>query len=77
MVNIIGLEAIGWIASAVFGASYFCKQPQKLRRVQAFAAVLWICYGIVLKAMPIIVSNTIVCGLAIFSSFKKQEINEQ
>ncbi len=64
------LEAIGWIATAVFAASYFCKEPVVLRRVQAGAALLWIAYGVLLKAPPVIVANAIVAGLAAWSSWR-------
>ena len=62
------LEAIGWIATAVFASSYFSKEPATLRRLQAAAALLWIAYGVVLKAPPVIVANVIVASLALWSS---------
>jgi hypothetical protein len=63
-------EWIGWIATAVFAVSYFCRQPAALRRVQAMAAVLWIGYGIIIKAPPVIVANLVVAadGAALFVS---------
>lgn len=64
------LEAIGWIATAVFASSYFSKDPATLRRLQAAAAVLWIAYGVVLKAPPVIVANVIVASLALWSSLQ-------
>jgi len=62
------LEWIGWIATAIFAGSYFCKQPKTLRRLQALAAILWITYGIVIKAAPVIVANVVVAVLALYSS---------
>ena len=53
-------EWIGWIATAAFGASYLCRKPMTLRRVQAVAAMLWILYGVIIKAPPVIVANVIV-----------------
>jgi hypothetical protein len=61
-------EWIGWAATAIFGASYFCRQPVNLRRVQALAALLWIGYGLVIGAAPVVTSNVVVAALAIFSS---------
>ena len=61
---------IGWLASATFASSYLCKQPSTLRRVQAVAAVLWMSYGLLIHAVPIIVANLIVAALAAFSSFR-------
>jgi hypothetical protein len=62
------LEAIGWTATAVFASSYFAKDPATLRRLQAGAAVLWIAYGVLLEAPPVIVANVIVASLALWSS---------
>lgn len=59
---------IGWLATAIFLASYFCKDQHKLRRVQALAAVLWVAYGAILHAVPIVVANLLVAGVALYSS---------
>jgi hypothetical protein len=59
---------IGWIATAAFGVSYFAKTPKALRLVQACAALLWIAYGFIIHAMPVVVANAIVAGAAVYSS---------
>lgn len=64
-------DSIGWLATAVFAASYFTKNPVTLRRVQGCAACLWAAYGVLLHATPVIVANVIVAGLAIASSFRR------
>lgn len=46
------LEVLGWAATGVFAGSYHCREPQTLRKVQAFAAVLWIGYGVVIQSFP-------------------------
>lgn len=61
---------IGWIATAVFAISYFFRRPATLRKIQAFAACLWIMYGIAIGALPVIVANVIVAGAALYSSFR-------
>jgi hypothetical protein len=61
---------IGWVASAIFASSYFCKQPGTLRRVQALAALMWMAYGLLIHALPIIVANMVVAGVAFYSSFQ-------
>ena len=66
-------EWIGWVATAIFAISYFCRQPALLRRTQALAAVLWIGYGIVIKAPPVIVANLVVAVMAVLSSFQRRE----
>ena len=63
-------DTIGWVATALFAASYFFKQPATLRRMQAAAAGLWIIYGAVLHAMPVVAANAIVAGLALWSSLR-------
>jgi len=67
------IEWIGWIATTVFAVSYFCRQPAALRRVQALAALLWIVYGITIKAPPVIVANLVVAAMAIISSFQHRD----
>ena len=63
-------DYIGWLATATFASSYFSKHPARLRRIQALAALLWMSYGVLIHAVPIIVANLIVAALAIFSSFR-------
>jgi hypothetical protein len=63
---------IGWIATAIFAGSYFCTRPDRLRHLQALAATLWIGYGLLIKAPPVIVANVIVAFLAIMSSLRKR-----
>jgi hypothetical protein len=59
---------IGWVATAVFAASYACRNPSTLRRVQAAAAMLWLAYGWAIGAAPVVVANLIVAGAALVSS---------
>ena len=64
-------DYIGWLATATFASSYFSKHPARLRRIQALAALLWMSYGVLIHAVPIIVANLIVAVLAVFSSFRR------
>jgi len=64
------LDWIGWIATAIFASSYFFKRPETLRRIQALAALLWICYGVLIHALPVIVANLVVAAVAVYSSFR-------
>jgi hypothetical protein len=68
MVNSM-LAGIGWLATAVFASSYLFKRPATLRRVQALAAVLWVVYGVLIDAAPVVVANLVVAGAAVISSF--------
>jgi hypothetical protein len=62
---------IGWAATAVFAGSYLCKDQTTLRRVQAAAAVLWTIYGALIGAMPVVVANVIVAGMALWSTLAR------
>jgi hypothetical protein len=66
------MEYIGWIATALFAASYFFKQPARLRQVQAGAALLWVTYGWTIGAMPVVVANVVVAAMALASAFTPQ-----
>ena len=60
---------IGWVATACFGLSYFFKKPATLRLIQAGAALLWIVYGLLIHAIPVVVANLIVSLAALYSVF--------
>jgi len=62
------LDAIGWIATALFTASYFLRQAAALRRLQAAAACLWIVYGLTIGAWPVVVANLMVAAAALYSA---------
>jgi hypothetical protein len=65
----VKLEWIGWVATAFFASSYFFKQPNALRKVQAGAALLWVIYGLIIHAFPVVVANLVVASVALYSSF--------
>jgi hypothetical protein len=54
------IDLVGWAATVVFCASYFLKRPGALRGMQTFGAGLWLLYGILLGAPPVIVANILV-----------------
>lgn len=62
-------DAIGWLATVIFGLSYFCRGA-RLRLVQGIGSVLWMCYGIAIHAVPVIVANMIVSSIALFSAWR-------
>jgi uncharacterized protein with PQ loop repeat len=62
------LDWIGWVATAIFLSSHLSKDPMTLRRIQALAACLWVAYGAIIHATPIIVANLLVAAIAIYSS---------
>ena len=57
-------EILGWIATAVFVASYFFSRPGLLRAVQMGGAALWVLYGFLIGALPVIAANVLVLTAA-------------
>jgi hypothetical protein len=70
------VDLLGWVATIIFVASYFTKNSVRLRMIQAFAALLWISYGVVIGSLPVIISNLLVASLAVYSSFTRNKINQ-
>jgi len=71
------LSWIGWVATACFGFSYFCKKPATLRLIQAGASLMWISYGLLIHAMPVVVANVIVALAALYSTFLRKSPPEE
>jgi hypothetical protein len=65
-------EWIGWTATALFTLSYFFEQPRVLRRVQMAAAALWVGYGVMMQAVPVVVANVLVMGAAAARSWHER-----
>lgn len=60
-------EWIGWGATAVFVGSYGFRRPSATRAAQMIGACLWISYGVLLNARPVILANALVVGAATLS----------
>jgi hypothetical protein len=58
------IDYLGWAATAVFVASYFCSRAQAIKRVQMAGALLWTAYGVLIGASPVVVANLLVFGAA-------------
>jgi len=71
------LDATGWLATAVFSASYFFRQPAALRRIQAVAAGLWVAYGLRIGAFPVVAANVIVAAAALYSSWPRRALERK
>jgi len=69
-------DLVGWIATAIFAISYFCKRTKTLRRVQGLAALAWATYGMLIHSLPIIVANVIVATLAFGSSLWRRSVDQ-
>jgi hypothetical protein len=62
--------ALGWSATAVFVGSYFFRRPSMLRAAQMSGALLWVLYGVLIKASPVIVANVLVFSAAAWTMFR-------
>jgi hypothetical protein len=62
-------QILGWVATAVFVGSYFFKRPTALRAMQMAGSVLWIVYGVLIEATPVIAANVLVFGAAAWTFF--------
>jgi len=65
-----GIELLGWTATAVFVTSYFFARPSLLRAVQMFGALLWVTYGLLIHASPVVVANLLVFSAAAWTAFR-------
>ena len=65
------IDYLGWAATAVFVGSYFFPRPSLLRAAQMFGALLWVTYGVLIKASPVIVANVLVFSAAAWTALRK------
>jgi hypothetical protein len=68
------IDLVGWAATAVFVGSYFFASPTRLRRAQMLGALLWMSYGILIGAAPVIVANVLVFSAAAWTAFRKAPV---
>jgi hypothetical protein len=64
------ITSLGWAATAMFIASYFFVRPAALRASQMLGALLWIIYGVLIGAPPVIVANALVIAAAAWTSVR-------
>ena len=67
-------EYLGWAATAVFVASYFCTRAVVLRRVQMAGALMWVVYGVLIGASPVIAANLLVLGAAAWTTWNRARV---
>ena len=65
-------ETLGWVATAVFVASYFFARPAALRAAQMAGATLWIAYGCLIGAIPVIAANALVFSAAAWTVMRSR-----
>lgn len=60
-------DVVGWAATGVFVGSYFFTRAESIRRTQMAGALMWLVYGLLIGAYPVIVANVLVFGAAAWS----------
>ena len=68
--NHFAIDCIGWSATAVFVGSYFFTRPSQLRGAQMIGALLWLTYGILIQASPVIFANILVFAAAAWTAWR-------
>jgi hypothetical protein len=64
-------DALGWVATAVFVASYFFRRSAVLRGIQMLGSALWIVYGALIAAKPVIAANVLVFAAAAWTLLRE------
>lgn len=67
-------DTVGWIATAVFVASYFHSKPAMLRGLQMLGAALWIAFGVLIASRPVIASNVLVLAAAAWTLVRERAV---
>ena len=55
--ELTGVDILGLVAGVIVAASLSMSGPVKLRALNGGGAVLWVVYGVILGAMPIVAFN--------------------
>jgi hypothetical protein len=63
-------QLLGWAATAVFVGSYFFSRPEVLVRVQMAGALMWVTYGLLMGAPPVVVANVLVLSAAAWKGLR-------
>lgn len=63
-------DAVGWVATGVFVASYFFPKPAMLRGLQMAGAALWMAFGVLIASKPVIASNMLVFAAAAWTALR-------
>jgi hypothetical protein len=66
------IDYLGWAATAVFVSSYFFDRAEVLRAVHMVGAIMWIVYGALLGALPVVAANVLVFAAAAWASIRNR-----
>jgi hypothetical protein len=70
------IDYLGWAATVVFVGSYFCKRPEALRAVQMAGGMMWVIYGVLAQAPPVVAANVLVVSAAAWTAFRSPKRSE-
>jgi hypothetical protein len=65
------VTGLGWAATAMFVTSYFFARPLVLRTTQMLGALLWVIYGVLIGAPPVVVANVLVVAAAAWTTVRQ------
>lgn len=74
--NPLVIECMGWSATAVFVASYFFRRTSHLRGAQMIGALLWLAYGLLIHAAPVIFANILVFAAAAWTAWRAAQSDQ-
>jgi hypothetical protein len=66
------VPAPGWTATSFFVASYFFDRPATLRAIQIIGALLWVIYGGLIGARPVMAANALVIVAAAWTTYRNR-----
>jgi len=67
------IDYLGWAATVIFVTSYFSGRAHILRRLQMLGALVWMMYGVVLHAPPVVVANLLVFVAAAWTARRSDD----
>ncbi|HVQ13456.1 MAG TPA: YgjV family protein [Vicinamibacterales bacterium] len=67
-------DMLGWVATTIFVGSYFFTRPALLRAAQMLGAALWIVYGVLIGAIPVVVANGLVFAAAAWTLVRARQV---
>jgi hypothetical protein len=65
-------EYLGWAATAVFVGSYLCVRANMLKGVQMIGALMWVAYGLLIQATPVVAANALVFTAAAWALTRRR-----
>lgn len=68
-------DTLGWIATAIFVGSCFFTRPALLRATKMAGAALWIVYGVLIGAIPVVVANGLVFVAAAWTLVRARQVS--